>query len=125
MYENNAPEYYTAKGERVRSKSEIIIADTLNRFNVPYRYERPINIGGNGTIHPDFTCLNVRTRKEFLWEHNGMMSDADYADYATKRIDMYTLAGYSADENLILTHETVNKPLNSRVIEYYIRKLLL
>lgn len=124
-FADNAPEYYTARGERVRSKSEIIIADTLNRFNVPYRYECPINIGGNGTIHPDFTCLNVRTRKEYLWEHNGMMSDADYADYATKRIDMYTLAGYSADENLILTYETVNKPLNSRVIEHYIRKLLL
>lgn len=124
-FDDSAPEYYTAKGERVRSKSEIIIADTLNRFNVPYRYECPINIGGNGTIHPDFTCLNIRTRKEYLWEHNGMMSDADYADYATKRIDMYTLAGYSTDENLILTYETVNKPLNSRVIEHYIRKLLL
>lgn len=124
-FNDGASEYYSAKGERVRSKSEIIIADTLNRFNVPYRYECPINIGGNGTIHPDFTCLNIRTRKEYLWEHNGMMSDADYADYATKRIDMYTLAGYSADENLILTYETVNKPLNSRVIEYYIRKLLL
>lgn len=125
LFRQDAPEYYTARNERVRSKSEIIIADTLNRFNVPYRYECPLQIRGCGTVHPDFTCLNIRTRKEFLWEHNGKMSDADYADYATKRIDMYTLAGYSADENLILTYETVNKPLNSRVIEYYIRKLLL
>lgn len=36
------PEYYTTKGERVRSKSEVIIADSLYRANVPYRYEYPL-----------------------------------------------------------------------------------
>ena len=36
------PEFYTAKGERVRSKSEILIADALSRNNIPYRYEYPV-----------------------------------------------------------------------------------
>ena len=31
-------EYYTDNGERVRSKSEIIIANKLYRYNIPYRY---------------------------------------------------------------------------------------
>jgi|LSQX01.3.fsa_nt_gb hypothetical protein len=124
-FDDGAPEYYTAKGERVRSKSELIIADTLNRFNIPYRYECPIESSGNGTIHPDFSCLNVRTRKEFLWEHNGMMSDSEYADYAIRRIEMYALDGYFLGENLLLTFETSSRPLNSRIIECYIRKFLI
>ena len=67
--------YLTAKGEAVRSKSEILIADTLNRMKIPYHYEFPIKLlsenGTKTTFHPDFLCLNRRTRKEFLWEHFG------------------------------------------------------
>ena len=33
--------YYTDKNERVRSKSEIIIANKLAKENLPYRYEYP------------------------------------------------------------------------------------
>lgn len=39
---NNDTEYYTGKGERVRSKSEIIIADMLDKKGIPYRYECPL-----------------------------------------------------------------------------------
>ena len=34
----------TEKGERVRSKSEKIIADSLNRYNIPYKYEYPLRL---------------------------------------------------------------------------------
>ena len=60
--------YSTEKGERVRSKSEVIIADTLLRMGIPYRYEYPVHFPGAGTFHPDFTVLNVRLRKEYYWE---------------------------------------------------------
>ena len=43
-------EFYTAKGERVRSKSEVIIADTLFREGIPYRYEYPVYLDELGTI---------------------------------------------------------------------------
>ncbi len=124
-FEENTPDFSTAKGERVRSESEILIADALNRRNIPYRYEYPILIPGIGTVHPDFTCLNVRTRKEYVWEHNGMMSDSEYADYAIKKIETYTLAGYCPGENLILTFESDSRPLSSRMIESNINKYLI
>ncbi len=124
-FEENTPEFYTANGERVRSKSELIIADALSRFKIPYRYEYPIRISGSGTFHPDFTCLNLSTRKEYIWEHNGMMSDSDYADYAINRMEKYFMSGYFPGENLLLTFESSSRPLNSRVIELYIRKYLL
>jgi len=124
-FEENAPEYYTAKGERVRSKSELIIADALNRFKIPYRYEYSINIRGIGTVHPDFICLNMRTRKEYVWEHNGMMSDSEYADYAVNKIEKYVFAGYYPGKNFILSFETSSRPLSSRIIAHYINRYLL
>ena len=124
-FEENDSDYYTANSERVRSKSEILIADALSRRNIPYRYEYPIHISGIGTVHPDFICLNVRKRKEYIWEHNGMMSDSDYADYAIKKIKMYTQDGYYPGKNLILSFETTSHPLSSRIIECNINKSLL
>ena len=61
---DNIPEFYTANGERVRSKSELIIADLLTKEGIPYRYEYPIYLKGFGRIYPDFTTLNIRNRKE-------------------------------------------------------------
>lgn len=62
-FSEDTSDYTTALGERVRSKSEVIIADTLNRFHVPYRYEYPLELKGGQTFYPDFLCLNVRSRQ--------------------------------------------------------------
>ncbi len=124
-FDENAPDFFTANGEHVRSKSEILIADALSRRNIPYRYEYPIHINGVGTVHPDFMCLNVRTRKTYLWEHSGMLSDPDYTNYAIKKFEKYTLAGYYPGANLILSFESSTCPLSSRVIECNINNFLL
>lgn len=124
-FEENAPDFFTTNGERVRSKSEILIADALNRYDVPYRYEYPIYIRGIGTVHPDFICLNVRTRKEYVWEHYGMMSDSEYVVYAINKIEKYTLDGYYLGINLILSFETSSHPLSSRIIEDHINHYLV
>lgn len=113
----DAPEYYTDKDERVRSKSEIMIANALLKHNIPYRYEAPIYLSGYGTVYPDFTVLNVRLRKEYLWEHLGMMDDANYVEKALKKIDTYERNNIFPGEKLILTHETANRPINSRMID--------
>jgi len=120
----NAPEFFTGNGERVRSKSEIIIADALRRHNIPYRYEYPIHLDGLGTVHPDFICLNVRKRKEYVWEHFGIMSASNYADRAINRMEKYILAGYYPGENSIMTFETDSRPLSTRIIECNIRRFL-
>ena len=124
-FADDAPELYTAKGERVRSKSEIIIADLLQRENIPYRYEYPIHLPGFGKVHPDFTALNVRLRKEIHWEHLGTMDDPAYAEKALQKITAYEQAGIFPGENLILTHETKQNPINQKLILMMIRQYLL
>lgn len=124
-FDVNTPEFYTARGERVRSKSEIMIADALNRHGIPYRYEYPIHLSGLGTVHPDFICLNVRLHKEIVWEHYGLISNSDYADNAVNKIEKYFQIGIYPGENSVMTFETRSCPLNSRIIESKIRKYLL
>ena len=46
--------YITDAGERVRSKSELVIANLLYKNNIPYMYECPLKINNN-TVYPDFT----------------------------------------------------------------------
>lgn len=118
-------EYYTDRNERVRSKSEILIANALNKFNVPYKYECPIYTRELGVIHPDFTALNVKRRKQIYWEHLGKMDDEEYARDNTYRINVYEKNGIFAGENLIVTWETSTMPLDIKLMEDKIRHFLI
>ena len=115
-------EHYTAKGERVRSKSEVIIADALNRAGIPYRYEYPLYIKGLEYINPDFTILNVKKRKEIIWEHLGLMDKPDYAEDNVYKINCYERSGYHMGDNLICTFETKANPLNQKIVKEIIQR---
>ena len=122
-FDPSAPVLQTTTGHRVRSKSELIIADTLTRLGIPYRYEFPIRLK-NYTAHPDFYCLNLRTRREFAWEHFGMMDDSTYAQNAVSKIHDYQKSSYFPGKNLIITFETKNTPLSTKQIEHIAREYL-
>lgn len=141
-FDSDAPELLTAKGERVRSKSEMIIADTLARHGVPYKYEHPLQLNEDGrergstkselgrnrntrVVYPDFTCLNLRTRKQFLWEHLGRMDDPDYAKKTVAKLRSYSKNGYVLGQNLILTMECDGLPLDRKDVETLVKNFLL
>lgn len=118
-------EIYTVKGERVRSKSEKIIADTLERMGVPYKYECPLELSEKKILHPDFTVLNKRIRKEYYWEHLGMIDDADYVKHAMKRIRNMGYHGILPGKNLLITAETKQDPISIRTVNILIKEYLL
>lgn len=132
-FEEDAPEIITARGERVRSKSEAIIADTLYRLSIPYKYECPRQLNdfrmksGKRTfmIFPDFTCLNVRLRREFVWEHFGMMDNADYSAQVAWKIACYEANGYFLGRNVIASLESNEVPLDAKKVERIARYFLL
>lgn len=110
--------------ERVRSKSEKIIADKLLKEGIPYRYECPLNLGSKA-IYPDFTVLNKRTRQEFYLEHFGMMDDLQYCNGALSRIELYEKNGLFLGEHLLATFETRKMPLDTRMLDLLIKHYLL
>lgn len=129
-FAEDSQKYYTANGECVRSKSEVIIADALLRNGVPYCYEVPLKLkrsgeAGSVTFHPDFLCLNVRTRKEFYWEHFGKMGNEDYKENTVGKLNMYVENGFFPGRNLIFTMESGEESLDTRVVEKMIKEFLL
>lgn len=120
----DAPIHYTRKKERVRSKSEVLIADALYKYGIPYRYECPLRLGKD-VIHPDFTILRPEDRKILYWEHLGAMDEAGYARTALQRIEEYKRNGIFPGDQLILTSETSRMPLNFTMIERTIGHYIL
>ena len=118
----DAPVLLTDLGERVRSKSELIIAQILNMEGVPYRYEYPVVLD-NGLVYPDFTVLNIRHRREIYWEHLGMLDDPEYTEKALRKISGYMQRGIFLGHNLILSAETKAVPISTErirsIINYY------
>ena len=118
-------EIYTVKGERVRSKSEKILADLFERKNIPYRYEYPLKLYENKILYPDFMVLNKRTRTEYYWEHLGMMDEAEYAKNAIKRIQDMETYGILPGRNLIVTAETKQNPISMKTANILIQEYLI
>lgn len=116
-------EIITERGERVRSKSEKIIADKLYSLGIPYRYEYPLELAGNVRIYPDFTILKLPEREEVYLEHFGMMDDADYVDNVLYKLNTYEKNKIYLGMNLFITHETSKNPLNTRALDGMLRKL--
>lgn len=123
-FREDATVFYTAKGERVRSKSEVIIADALMRMGIPYRYEYPLYLTGMGEIYPDFFVLNIQTRKEFYWEHFGKMDEPSYAEKTVRKISCYNQNNMYSGEKVIFTYETRGCPINQKQIETIMKRYL-
>ena len=121
--ENDVTEYYTDKGERVRSKSEIIIANMLKTLNIPYKYECPLKIG-DILLYPDFTILDVKGRRERYLEHFGMMGDLDYVNNMMLKISTYEKNNIFIGDKLICTFESAKRPLNISTLKNKLSMLL-
>ena len=129
-FDADGPMLMTAHGERVRSKSEIIIADALFRRGIPYRYEYPHELLLAGArnrkrivVYPDFTCLNMRTHREIVWEHFGMIDVPEYCQNMASKMEMYLQNGFCMGKNFVMTTETHDRPLNSMMVEAMLERL--
>lgn len=124
-FKDGDPEIYTKKGERVRSKSERLIADILYEMGIEYKYECSVILKGYGQVYPDFTMLCRKTGEEVYWEHDGRMGDSQYSEKAVKKINSYINNGILPGDRLILTFETANVVLNDRTVRKIIESVLI
>lgn len=121
--------YKTDNGEKVRSKSELIIANMLNSNSksLKYKYERPLELLINGEkriVHPDFTVINIHTGKITYWEHAGRMDDSKYACGFVWKVNAYLDNGIIPGKDLIFTYETKENPINTQYVLAMIDSLL-
>jgi hypothetical protein len=69
--------HITSRGEPVRSKSEVIIANLLHAKKLNYHYEHALQIG-DVIKWPDFTIEDDNAGVTYYWEHCGMLRDPGY-----------------------------------------------
>lgn len=124
-FQADTPVILTDRGERVRSKSEKILADYFYRNGIQYKYECPLYLKGFGTVHPDFTFLSKKIKQEIYWEHDGRMDDPSYAQNAVRKIQAYEENDIYPGERLILTFETGRTVLDTKMIEKLVSRYLL
>ena len=116
LVDRNAADNYDAADNM---GSAHVTASVKSRAKTPDFYDLDIC-----QLHPDFYCLNLRTRQEFAWEHFGMMDDPDYAARATEKLGLYAENGFFPGKNLIITMETSARPLSSKLLKSVIQTYL-
>lgn len=122
--------FETDRGEMVRSKSELILANLFARYSdtIWYKYEQPLELYDRGElriVHPDFTLLNLRTGKIVYWEHAGCMDDVRYVEQFIRKVNLYVLNHIMPGEGLIITYETYAKPLDIGIVKILIQNVMV
>lgn len=106
----------TDRGEKVRSKSEVIIANTLHNLGLDYRYEFPLEGSiQTGVRRPDFVVFDMQ-HKPILWEHLGMLHDDRYSKKWNEKLVWYEANGFVLGENLLITRDEADGSLDSQSI---------
>jgi hypothetical protein len=95
----------TTRGELVRSKSELVIANYLHTASVDYHYERPLEgSAAPGRLRPDFSFIDD-AGEVIVWEHLGMLDRPDYLRSWEWKRAWYETNGFREGENLFTTQE--------------------
>lgn len=114
----------TAKDVMVRSKSEVIVADTLTRLGISYEYEKKLlNKDGDPTDYrlPDFTASYEGDT--FYWEHLGMLSIPSYREQWNRKRAWYEMNGYI--DRVVTSEDGPDGSIDSAQIELIARERIL
>jgi len=115
--------HVTARDELVRSKSEVILANALDKHDLSYNYEQELLPPGGDERDmrlPDFTIMHKGVA--YYWEHCGMTGDADYMRrWEEVRLPWYKRHGLA--DRLIVTYDGADGSIDSTAIEAEIARL--
>jgi ATP-dependent exoDNAse (exonuclease V) alpha subunit len=118
----------TSRGDVVRSKSEVVIAELLNARQVEYAYERKLTFDDGSFRYPDFTIEDDDLGRTIYWEHLGMLNDSVYAKRWLAKRKWYANHGVvehpsSGKEILVSTEDDAVGGINTQRIAQLIEDL--
>lgn len=122
-YRSEQRRIVTTSGIYVRSKSEALIVETLQKYQIPFRYEQPLYVG-NTSLIPDFT-IKRSDGKLFYWEHEGLTGNRQYLEHQRWKEEIYASVGIVPWDNLIVTYDCSDGCIDLRIVEAEICSKLL
>lgn len=114
----------TMTGAKIRSKSELFIAERLRIHEIDPGYETALLIPDLPFV-PDFTVRSKRDGRLYYWEHCGKIHDADYMARHRYKLEKYEEYGIVPWKNLIITYDEPGGGLDARKLEAVIEGWLL
>ena len=124
QHNNEYPEHllYPVKlGFKVRSKSEVIIADWLYEAGILFHYEEQLLLSEDPSC-PDF-YVPITLIEKYAWEHFGAMDKENYFHRTRGRVLNYLDHRWFPGINMITTYETKKNPLSEELVEKHVRWL--
>lgn len=122
----------TERGDLVRSKSELVIADKLHARGIEYAYEQALVLPNGRIRYPDFTITDHARGVKFYWEHLGLLDDPGYRVRWQRKRAEYLEAGIKPHEDgggpdgtLIETREEAGGGLDAAAIATVIDRVIL
>ncbi len=122
----------TKRGDLVRSKSEVIIANELLAQGIDrYEYEEALPLPDGRTRYPDFTIMDDDTGARYYWEHLGLLHNPDYETRWKRKLQEYRDAsiiphdeGGGVAGTLIVTRDDERGGIDAKAIAELIREVL-
>lgn len=113
----------TQKGDVVRSKSEVVVANILYSLDISYEYEKPLYSRSDPKDFrlPDFTASFEGDI--YYWEHLGMLSVPTYREAWEKKRKWYKDNKY--DDRLIISMDGLDGSIDAPRIEKIARERIL
>ena len=113
----------TRKGDAVRSKSEVVVADILDALGISYSYERPLFSRSDPKDFrlPDFTASFEGD--VYYWEHLGMLSVPSYREAWERKRRWYENNGYA--DRLITSEDGPDGSIDAARIERIARERIV
>ena len=116
----------TVCGELVRSKSEVIIANALWHFKIPFNYEElfPHPDEDGNWFYPDFT-IHCPDGTTIIWEHWGLLDRHTYCVHNAGKLNTYNANGYVIGKNLIITQDDNRGNCTTALVYHIIENYVL
>ena len=113
--------YPVKLGFKVRSKSEVLIADRLYEEGILFHYEEQLILTDTDAFADFLTMISMY--EKYAWEHFGAMDKEYYFNRARGRILTYLDSNWFPGVNMVTTYETKHNPLTEENVDQKIRWL--
>jgi hypothetical protein len=120
----------TRRGELVRSKSEVILADRMHELGLDYQYEHELVSEDGSRRYPDFTIEDASSGLKVFWEHLGMLTNVSYRRRWEEKLAWYRRNGILPEEEgggpngtLVVSEDTPAGGIDSAALDRQMRRI--